>query len=62
MSRLISKKELRIRSGLSASAFRYYLNAHYLDELVALGYRKTQKILSPAQCRFLIDKLVIVEE
>jgi hypothetical protein len=62
MSRLVSKKELRIRSGLSATAFRLYLNARYLDELAAMGYRKTQKILSPAQYRFLVDRLVIVDE
>jgi hypothetical protein len=60
--RLVSKKELRIQSGLSATAFRYYLNVRYRDELAALGYRKTQKILSPAQYRFLRDKLVIVDE
>jgi hypothetical protein len=60
--KLVSKKELRIKSGLSATAFRYYLNVRYIDELAAMGYRKTQKIFSPAQYRFLVDKLVIVDE
>jgi hypothetical protein len=32
------------------------LNVRYLDELAAMGYRKTQKILSPAQYRFLVDR------
>jgi hypothetical protein len=62
MSRLISKKELRIKSGLSATTFRQYVNVRYIAELSAMGYRKTQKILSPGQYRFLIDKLVIVDE
>ena len=62
MSRLVSKKELRIKSGLSAAAFRQYLNVRYFAELSAMGYRKTQKILSPAQYRFLTDRLVIIDE
>jgi hypothetical protein len=62
MSRLVSKKELRIRSGLSETAFRHYLNVRYIDDLAAMGYRKSQKILSPAQYRFLTDRLVIVDE
>lgn len=60
--KLVSKKELRIKSGLSEAAFRQYLNVRYLDELAAMGYRKTQKILSPAQYHFLIHQLVIVDE
>ncbi|MDR0691575.1 MAG: DUF4248 domain-containing protein [Prevotellaceae bacterium] len=62
MSRLISKKELRIRSGLSETTFRKYLNVRYFSELSAMGYRKTQKIFSPEQTRFLVDKLVIIDE
>jgi predicted nucleic acid-binding protein len=62
MSHLLSKKELRIKSGLSETTFRQYVNARYLDELTAMGYRKTQKILTPEQTRFLIDRLVIVDE
>jgi hypothetical protein len=62
MSRLLSKKELRIKSGLSDATFRRYLNVRYLDELAVLGYRKTQKILTPEQYHFLIDRLVIVDE
>ena len=62
MSRLVSKKELRIKSGLSETTFRQYVNVRYIAELSTMGYRKTQKIFSPEQTRFLVDKLVIIDE
>ena len=62
MSRLLSKKELRLQSGLSETTFRQYLNVRYYNELKTLGYNKNQKILSPAQIKFLRERLVIIDD
>jgi hypothetical protein len=60
-TRLYTKKELRIMAGISKNTFRRYMNDLYFTELQKLGYEKKQKILSPQQSKFLIEKLVITE-
>ncbi|MDR0667612.1 MAG: DUF4248 domain-containing protein [Prevotellaceae bacterium] len=61
-TRLYTKKELRLLAGVSESTFRRYLNKKYFDELQKMGYEKKQKILTPTQYKYIVDKLVIVND
>lgn len=55
----ITKKELCQKLGISSSTLNEWLNKRYYNELVKLGYRKTQKILLPAQYKFLYSHLAV---
>ncbi|PSK84297.1 hypothetical protein [Prolixibacter denitrificans] len=60
--RCITKGELAKLCGVSATTVRTWLNIRYYPELKKLGYFPRQKILLPPQVRFLVDKLVIIED
>lgn len=53
----IYKYELADKIGISKSTLRRWLNHLYYDELVSLGYKRRQKVLTAKQLNFLAAKL-----
>lgn len=47
MSEPVSKAILAQKYRYSASTLQRWMNVHYYDELVAVGYRKSMKLLPP---------------
>ncbi len=46
-----TKKLLAQKCGLSRSVLGKYLNVHFIDELIEVGYSKEMRILTPAVVR-----------
>jgi len=59
MSKAMSKYEYALKVGISRSTLRTWLNVRYFAELTALGYAKSQKLLSPKQIEFLNQQLCV---
>lgn len=57
----LTKKELCILLQVSPTTLATWLNKTYFKDLEAMGYNKLQRILTPAQTNFIINKLVITE-
>lgn len=55
--KFLSKKELRLTLNISKSTLSNYLNIIYYNELVALGYSKKNRLLSPNIIKYLKNKL-----
>ncbi len=51
------KNEVARSLKVSARTLRYWLNDRYFIELSKLGYKKTDKILTPKQLNYLHDKI-----
>jgi len=49
----ITKAELAQQCKVSADTVRQWCNVDFYDELVKLGYTKTQKIFTPRQTQFI---------
>ena len=60
--RCLTKCELAEKCGVSVSTIREWLNIRYYPELKKMGYQKDQKILLPPQVKFIIERLVVIEE
>lgn len=48
---VVTKKSLAQRYGLPSAQMRYYLNVHFFDELEAVGYSQSMRILPPIVVR-----------
>lgn len=55
----MSKKELRLKLGISATTLHRWLNKYYYDKITPLGYRKDQRILPPKVINFLVSTMDI---
>ena len=51
----ITKSELAEMLGVSRGYLSQQLNIHYYDDLVAVGYKKTSKIITPKVYRTFIE-------
>jgi hypothetical protein len=58
----LTKCELAVKCNVSISTIQNWLNIRYFPQLEKLGYRKDQKILLPPQVKFIVEKLVVIEE
>ena len=58
----MSKAHLAELLNVSASTLRRWLNVLYYAELEKLGYRKNQKLFTPRQWCWLLDKLVVTDD
>ncbi|HQN16667.1 MAG TPA: helix-turn-helix domain-containing protein [Bacteroidales bacterium] len=51
------KYEIADKIGISMSTLSRWINGRYFTELASLGYKKSQKYLTPKQIIFLSEKL-----
>lgn len=58
----VTKFELAVLAGVSCCTLQTWCNRRYYEELKKLGYRKNQRILLPAQVKFLFERLVIIDD
>lgn len=56
-SKSLYKSEVIVLLGWGASTLRRYLNVKYIDQLQEIGYKNTQKKLTPKQLNFLQEKI-----
>lgn len=59
--KVLSKQELCIILQISATTLRSWLNNKYYEDLQKLGYTKLQRLLTPSQVNYIVNKLVITE-
>lgn len=51
MARFVNKQDLASEMGVSQRTVARYLNRYYFTRLSLVGYRKTQRLLTPHQYR-----------
>ena len=52
----MTKKELRLKLGVSAKTLQNYLNKRYYEEIKKAGYNKREHLISPAVLDILFAK------
>ena len=58
----MSKSEMAEKLGICPSTLQKWLNHRYFKELAKLGYQRSQRLLLPAQVKYLVEQLVMVED
>lgn len=56
----LTKCELAQHAGVSLKVLGRWLNVHYYEELIPLGYSKNDVTLKPNIVKYLCDKLCII--
>ena len=58
----LTKSELAEKCKVGISKVQRWCNVDYYDELVKLGYKKTQRIFTPRQTQFLRQNILEYSE
>lgn len=61
-TKTLNKNEICRMLNVSSSTLAVYLNKRYISDLQTIGYKKTQKQLTPRQLNYLKDKIGLSPE